>query len=71
MRQLLPLAAVLAMPPAQRINSFTTRLGQVRTELAVPLFRGSAQARDLNEQIEEFGRETITVGLQGLTGGPG
>jgi len=65
------LAPVLAVPPAQRIASFTTRLSQVRTELAAPVFRGSAQARDLYEQIEEFGRETITAGLQGLTGGLG
>jgi hypothetical protein len=65
------LEPVLTLPPSQRITALTTRLGQVRTELAAPLFRGSAQARDLNEQIEEFGRETITAGLQGLTGGPG
>jgi len=46
----------------------TTRLMLVHTELAAPIFRGSAQARGLGEQIEEFGRETIVTGLHSLPG---
>jgi hypothetical protein len=32
----------------------------VRTELAAPVFRGSSQARELDERIEEFGRDSVT-----------
>lgn len=63
------LGMVLSLPATQRINTFTTRLALVRAELAAPVFRGSAQARDLDERIEEFGRETIATGLPGLPGG--
>jgi hypothetical protein len=59
---------VLSLPPAQRITAITSRLTGVRTELAAPVFRGSAQARALDEQIEEFGREAITAGLHSLPG---
>jgi hypothetical protein len=62
---------VLTLPPTQRIVAFTARLGLVRTELAAPIFRNSPQGRDLAEQIEEFGRETVAAGLHGLSGGPG
>jgi hypothetical protein len=62
------LEPVLTLPPAQRITAFTARLNLVRTELAVPIFRGAAQARALDEQIEEFGRESITAGLHSLPG---
>jgi hypothetical protein len=62
------LGPVLALPPAQRVTSLTTRLARVRDELAAPVFRGSAQARALGEQIEEFGRETIVAGLHSLPG---
>jgi len=65
------LNTVLSLPPAQRITALTTRLGLVRTELAAPIFRGSAQARGLDERIEEFGREAITAGLHSLPGSPG
>jgi hypothetical protein len=67
-------AAAVALEPlwslstAQRISSITTRLARVRDELAVPVFRGSAQARALGERIEEFGRETIVAGLHSLPG---
>jgi transcriptional regulator with XRE-family HTH domain len=70
-------AAAEALEPAfsllvgQRITQVTTRLAVVRDELAAPVFRGSAQARDLGEQIEEFGRETIVAGLHSLPGAPG
>jgi hypothetical protein len=42
----------------------------VRTELAAPVFRGSAQARELDERIEEFGRDSVTAGLHALPSGP-
>ena len=67
-------AAVAALEPAmtlpveQRISDITNRLADVRRELAAPVFRGSAQARDLGDAIENFGREAVTVGLRSLTG---
>jgi hypothetical protein len=61
---------VLSLPPAQRINSVLTRMRLVRTELAAPVYRGSAQARQLDERIEEYGRDSVTVGLHGLHSGP-
>jgi hypothetical protein len=62
------LAPVLTLPPAQRVATLTTRLARVREELASPVFRDSPHARDLGDQIEEFGREAVTVGLHSLTG---
>jgi hypothetical protein len=62
------LAPVWVLPPAQRDSSVTTRLAKVREELAAPIFRGSPQARDLDDQIEEFSREAVTAGLHALTG---
>jgi tetratricopeptide (TPR) repeat protein len=65
------LEPVLTLSPAQRITALTTRLSLVRVELAAPIFRGSPQARELDEQIEEFGRETVVAGLHSLPGGSG
>jgi hypothetical protein len=66
------LDAVFAVPPAARFSGLSRRLACTRSELAAPVFRGSAQASDLARRIEEYGREeTITAGLRGLTGGPG
>jgi hypothetical protein len=65
------LEQVLSLPSAQRINALTTRLSLVRAELRQPIYRRSAEAHGLDEQIEEFGRETIAVGLHSLPGGPG
>jgi hypothetical protein len=62
------LVPVLALPPAQRAATLLTRLAQVRAELAVPVFRGSPQARDLGDQLEEFDREAVTTGLHSLSG---
>lgn len=62
------LEPVLALPPAQRVSTVTTRLARVRSELAAPLFRGSPQARDLGDQIEEFNHQAVTAGLHSLTG---
>jgi tetratricopeptide (TPR) repeat protein len=64
------LEPVLSMPTTQRIADFTARLDTVRNELFAPIFRSSAQARALGEQIEEFGRETVVAGLRSLPGGP-
>jgi hypothetical protein len=62
------LEPVLSLPPSQRVSSLTTRLARVRGELSASVFRGSPQARDLGDQIEEFGREAITAGLHSLVG---
>jgi hypothetical protein len=62
------LEPVLVLPPAQRLATLTARLTLVRGELAAPAFRGSQQARDLGDQIEEFGRVAITAGLHSLSG---
>jgi tetratricopeptide (TPR) repeat protein len=61
----------LSLPSAQRINAVTTRLNLVRAELAAPIFQHSPQARELDERIEEFGSESITAELRGLSGSPG
>lgn len=65
------LQPVLSLPAQSRTLELPQRLGAVRAELAAPVFRGSPQARDLEEQIEEFGRDTITTGLHSLPGSPG
>jgi tetratricopeptide (TPR) repeat protein len=61
------LAPVLALPAVQRLATLTARLGLVRRELAAPVFRDSQQARDLGDQIEDFGRTAITTGLHSLS----
>jgi len=61
------LEPVLALPPAQRVATLTTRLARVREELASPVFRGSQQARDLRDQIEEFDRDAVTAALHSLS----
>jgi hypothetical protein len=65
------LEPTLALPAEQRIADLTTRLASVRDELAAPVFRGSAKARDLGSQIEEFCREAVTAGLHSLVGSLG
>ena len=65
------LEPVLSLASGRRISGLVLRLGRTRAELAQPIFRGSVQARELDERIEEFGRETITTGLHGLSGSPG
>ena len=62
------LEPALSLPAAQRISRVTTRLAAARDELAAPVFRDSALARDLGDQIEEFGREAVTAGLHSLSG---
>jgi transcriptional regulator with XRE-family HTH domain len=65
------LEPTLALPPARRIGHLVSRLGLVRAELAAPVFRGSAQARELDERIEAFGRNSVAAGLHSLAGRPG
>ncbi|MBV9452301.1 MAG: hypothetical protein JO345_41075 [Streptosporangiaceae bacterium] len=55
------LEPALSLPPARRVTPLTTLLARVREELTAPIFRGSAQARDLGDQIEEFAREAIAA----------
>ena len=62
------LEPTLALPPALRISDVTMKLAAVRTELAAPIFGGSAKARQLGERIEEFSRETAMAGLHSLSG---
>jgi tetratricopeptide (TPR) repeat protein len=63
------LQSAFMLPAAQRIADLTIGFAVVREELAAPVFRGSGQARELGERIEEFGRETIVAGLHSLPGG--
>jgi transcriptional regulator with XRE-family HTH domain len=58
----------LDLPPARRIGPLMSRLGLVRAELAAPVFRGSAQARELDERIEAFSRDSVAAGLHSLRG---
>jgi hypothetical protein len=62
---------VLTLPSSKRITSLSRRFDRVRTELARPRYQGSPQARELDEQIEEFCRETIAGDLHSLPAGPG
>jgi hypothetical protein len=64
------IAPVLALPSAKRIASLSQRLGRVRAELARPHYQGAAQARELDEQVEEFGRDTIVGALHDLPASP-
>lgn len=65
------LEPVMALLPGERTTLQARRLTTVRTELAHPIFRGSAQAREIDERIEEFGRDTITTELNSFPGSPG
>jgi len=57
------LSWVFALPPSQRVAEITSMLTAVRTDLAAPVFRDSARARDLDEQIEDYASDTIVAGL--------
>jgi hypothetical protein len=52
------LGPVLALPPGERTAVEGQRLSVVRAELAHPVYRGSAQARELDELLEAFARAT-------------
>ncbi len=62
------LEPVLILPVPQRVSAMTTRLARVRDELASPVFRHSARAGDLDDQIEDFSRDAVTAGLHSLSG---
>ena len=62
---------VLSLPPAKRTTELPKRFAFVRSELASPRYQGSLRARELDERIEEFCRETIAGDLHSLPAGPG
>jgi hypothetical protein len=59
------LAPVMDLPLVNRIELLPLGLTAVRAELAKPQYQGSAQASALDEQIENFDRETAAAGLPG------
>lgn len=60
---------VLRLATARRVSSLSVCLGRTRRELATPIYRGSAQARELGERIEQFCRQTVVTDLHSLPGG--
>ena len=48
------LEPVLALPPGERTAVQGQRLSIIRAELDQPVYRGSAQARRLDEQLAAF-----------------
>ncbi len=60
------LAPVMALPPANRTALLSQRMTVVRTELAAPVYQGSAQAANLDEQLEAWLGDTITGDLAAL-----
>ncbi len=63
------LGPALAVSPGQRISAIPQRMGRVRSELARNPYQGSPLATELDEQIEDFTRETIVRDLHDLPGG--
>ena len=59
-------ALVLGLPPSQRIATLPRHLDRVRAELATPRYHGSLLAGELDEQIEQFCRDTIAAQLGDL-----
>ncbi|ETA00315.1 hypothetical protein CcI6DRAFT_04256 [Frankia sp. CcI6] len=57
------LVPVLALPSEQRTGRLTGRLHRLRRSLSQPRYRGSAEAEDLDDQIEHFVRESATAML--------
>jgi tetratricopeptide (TPR) repeat protein len=60
------LGPVMALSPGNRTGLLSQRLTAVHAELAAPIYQGSATARDLGEQIEEWLGDTITGDLAAL-----
>jgi len=58
------LRPVLALAPESRYEPLSQHLGQVRQALARPVFRGAALARELQEEIETYSRESIVHDLR-------
>lgn len=65
------LEPVLSLAPGRHIGVLSQRIARTRAELAAPVFRGSPSASELEERIEDFGRETVAAGLNALSGGTG
>lgn len=57
------LSPVLELPEDKRIAQLDERLAGVRRRICAPTYRGVAQARSLDEQIEEFCGSTATRSL--------
>ena len=53
------LEPVMALRPGERTAVQVKRLADLRKELAGAIFHGSAHARELAEQIEEFTRQAV------------
>jgi len=51
----------LALPPGKLFEALPKRLGRARAELARPRYHRSPQATELDERIEDFGRDTIVT----------
>jgi hypothetical protein len=64
------LQAVLNLPPGKRIDPLPQRLWRVRAEIAHPRYQGSPEAQGLDEQIEDFTRETVAADLHGISEAP-
>lgn len=60
---------VLGVLPGRRVMALGQRFVRVRRELSQPIYRGSAQARELDERIEGFCRETVVADLHSLPAG--
>ncbi len=54
---------VLAIAPANRMFSPAKRFGPARTALAASRYRGSAEAREFDDQIEQFSLATTTTNI--------
>jgi hypothetical protein len=60
------LSPVLALPPGKRIDPLPQRLEMLRAELARS--HGSPHASDLDQEIEDFSRDTIVGTVSALPG---
>lgn len=59
------LRPVLTLPPECRYEPVTQELGRLRQALAQPAFRDAATARELQEEIETYCRESIVNDIGG------
>jgi hypothetical protein len=60
---------VLSLNVGHRIDALPQCFGRTRRELAQAIYSGSAEARELDERIELFCRETVVADLHSLPGG--
>lgn len=67
------LEQILALPPAQRVATLTTRLARIRDDLDGPALRSWPAAQDLGVRLGEFTREpaagTAPGGIDGRRDG--